>query len=408
MNLSVIVIVLLVGLMVLTVLTLVYKMQNRLLARQNELTVLQAQLEAERKYAQMAKQDREVSLAKQLELMQAQFETASQRVLKERSEELKGVNKEAMDRITAPFLKEIEELRKSVSDSKSGNDKNMSALEATIKTVMERSEQMSKDARNLADALKNHGKVQGDWGEQVLVNILNESGLREGYEYVFQEADKDDEGNDLRPDVIVHCADGTNVIVDSKVSLTAYTKYVGAADEAERESACKENLNSIWSHVKELSGKYNRVVDNTIPKVLMFVPNEGSYILALNSDPQIGQKAFQKGVIIINPTNLMLALNLILVTWRNTRQEDNCREILKTAEGLYEKFCGFTDTFVKVGSQFATAQKSYDEALGQLKNGRGNISNRFNDLLQLGVNSPKKINAKVSSKSDGDMALLEE
>ena len=369
---------------------------------------LEAQLAHEQQEAEnrdqreeRAKKDREAQYAEQINLLKSTFEATSQKLLKERSDDLKGVNKEQMDNITKPFFKEMEELRKMIGETKSGTDKTITELGATIKTVMERSEQMSKDTQNLAEALKNRGKVQGDWGEQVLENILRDSGLRENVDYTAQYNTKDEERKDKRPDIVVHCADGTKVIIDSKVSLTAYTDYIGAENEEERKAAIKANYESIWNHVKELAEKdYSKLMPGSMPVVLMFVPNEGSYILALNHDPQIGQNAFSKNVLIINPTNLMLALKLILQTWRNTRQEESCQKIIDAAKKIYEKYCSFTDTMNEVGEQLSRAQKSYDKAVGQMKEGRGNLSGCINGLIELGVQSPKKINDKMLPPSE--------
>ena len=340
--------------------------------------------------------DREALFNAELSAMKSQFEAVSARLLKERSEEFKGENREHMETFTKPLLKELDNMREMLGRAKEGNDKNIAELNGAIKTMVEQSRKLGIDAENLADALKNRGKVQGDWGEVVLANILSDSGLRENLEYFTQKSYTDENGRELRPDVVVKCSDGSNVIVDSKVSLTAYTDYVSAENDEAREAACKENLASIVKHVDELADKnYPKVVPHAVPYVLMFVPNEGSYILAVNKDPAIAQKAYRKGVLIINPTNLMLALNLILLTWQNTRQEENCVNIMKTAEGLYEKFCGFTDNFVKVGRQLNVAQTTYADALAQLKEGKGNILSRFETMKQLGITSTKTVNEKL-------------
>ena len=340
--------------------------------------------------------DREAFFNAELSAMKSQFEAVSARLLKERSEEFKGENREHMETFTKPLLKELDNMREMLGRAKEGNDKNIAELNGAIKTMVEQSRKLGVDAENLADALKNRGKVQGDWGEVVLANILSDSGLRENLEYFTQKSYTDENGRELRPDVVVKCSDGSNVIVDSKVSLTAYTDYVSAENDEAREVACKENLASIVKHVDELADKnYPKVVPHAVPYVLMFVPNEGSYILAVNKDPAIAQKAYRKGVLIINPTNLMLALNLILLTWQNTRQEENCVNIMKTAEGLYEKFCGFTDNFVKVGRQLNVAQTTYADALAQLKDGKGNILSRFETMKQLGITTTKTVNEKL-------------
>lgn len=349
-----------------------------------------------RKLDRSVRESREAIFNAELAAMKSQFEAVSTRLLKERSEEFKGENRENMERVTKPLLEELNHMREMLGRTKEGNDKNIAELNGAIKTMVEQSRKLGLDAENLADALKNRGKVQGDWGEVVLANILSDSGLRENMEYFTQKSYTDEGGHELRPDVVVKCSDGSNVIVDSKVSLTAYTDYVSAENDEAREVACKENLASIVKHVDELAAKnYPKVVPHAVPYVLMFVPNEGSYILAVNKDPALAQKAYRKGVLIINPTNLMLALNLILLTWQNTRQEENCVNVMKTAEGLYEKFCGFTDNFVKVGRQLNTVQTAYADALGQLKDGKGNILSRFETMKQLGIATTKTVNEKL-------------
>ena len=349
------------------------------------------------KMGRSSREDREAFFNAELSAMKSQFEAVSTRLLRERSEEFKGENRENMEMVTKPLLQELNNMREMLGRTKEGNDKNIAELNGAIKTMVEQSRKLGLNAENLADALKNRGKVQGDWGEVVLSNILNDSGLRENMEYFIQKSYTDEMGHELRPDVVVKCSDGSNVIVDSKVSLTAYTDYVSAENDEARELACKENLASIVKHVDELAAKnYPKVVPHAVPYVLMFVPNECSYILAINKDPAIAQKAYRKGVLIINPTNLMLALNLILLTWQNTRQEENCINIIKTAEGLYEKFCGFTDNFVKVGRQLNTVQTAYADALGQLKDGKGNILSRFETMKQLGITTTKTVNEKLN------------
>lgn len=231
-----------------------------------------------------------------------------------------------------------------------------------------------------------------------MANILRDSGLREGEEFFTQDNVKDEQGNNLRPDVIVKGADGTRIIIDSKVSLSAYSDYVGAENEEERRSAVKANYESIWRHVEELSNKnYVRLVGNAVPIVLMFVPNEGSYILAMNHDARLGSKAYQKGVLIINPTNLMVVLRLIFMTWQNTKQEKNYEAIRRIAGGIYEKYSIFADSYIALGNQLTTLRNTYDKGITQLREGRGNLSGRIEELLRYGVQSNKQIPEPLQS-----------
>lgn len=327
------------------------------------------------------------------ESMRAQFE----KEMLERTEQLKKANMENMQQVVEPLKRELDLLRELVNASKESSDKNTASLAQSIKNIIEHDQQRDKTTQTLANALKNRGKVQGDWGEQVLTNILCDSGLREGEEYFVQDNVKDESGKNLRPDVVVHGADGSRVIIDSKVSLTAYSDYVGAENDDERKSAIKANYDSIWKHVEELSKKnYDHLVDKAVPIVLMFVPNEGSYILAMNHDSSLGSKAYQKGVLIINPTNLMVVLRLIFLTWQNTRQEKNYEAIRKAATGIYEKYTTFAESYVALGRQIEATRNTYEKGVGQLREGRGNLSSRLESLLQYGVTTNKHLPAEMT------------
>lgn len=333
----------------------------------------------------------ELQLAR--EGMRAQFEKEMQA----RTEQLKKANTENMQQVVDPLKRELDLLRELVAKSKESSDKNTASLAQSIRTIIEHDQARDKTTQTLANALKNRGKVQGDWGEQVLTNILHDSGLREGEEYFVQDNVKDEEGKNLRPDVIVKGADGTRIIIDSKVSLTAYSDYVGAEDDEQRKAAIKANHESIWKHVEELAKKnYAKLVDNAVPIVLMFVPNEGSYILAMNHDASLGSKAYQKGVLIINPTNLMVVLRLIFLTWQNTRQEKNYEAIRKAAAGIYEKYTSFAESYVALGRQIDTARNTYEKGVGQLREGRGNLSSRLESLLQYGVTTTKRLPTEMT------------
>ncbi len=368
-----------------------------------DLQTAQSLLQQTKENAKKAEEDREEKFRTELNLarqeMRAQFEKEMlerSQILKdeanERMEALKKTNTEQMENIVGPLQKELEGLRNLVDASHKEQTKNTSSLEASIKAVFEHDRKRDETTRELANALKNHGKVQGDWGEQVLENILRDSGLREGEEYYRQMNVKSETGDNERPDIVVKGADGSSIIIDSKVSLTAYTNYVGADSEEERLAAIKENYDSIWKHVTELAEKnYPKDVEKAMPIVLMFVPNEGSYILAMNKDPQLGSKAFRKNVLIINPTNLMVVLKLMFLTWQNTRQEKNNRAILTAASKIYEKYSTFAEGYITLGNQLNTARNTYDKGLGQLRDGKGNLSKQLQDLLRYGVTPTKQI-----------------
>ena len=360
-------------------------------------------LELTQQQAKKDDEERQERFATELKLAREQMRSQFEKELQERSEAFKKLNAEQMALVVGPLQKELESLRTLVNDSKAEQTKNTTALEASIKAVFEHDKERDKTTQSLADALKNRGKVQGDWGEQVLENILTDSGLREGVEYKKQVSVKAEEGNTERPDVVVYAADGTNIIIDSKVSLTAYTDYVGAENDEERKAAVKANYDSIWTHVCELSDKqYYKTVTGAMPIVLMFVPNEGSYILAMNKDPQLGTKAYKKGVLIINPTNLMVVLRLMFLTWQNTRQEKNNRDILQAASKIYEKYSTFAEGYVTLGNQLRTVNNSYEEGVKRLTEGRGNLSKQLQDLLKYGLTTTKRIPDELKSIDTSD------
>ncbi len=347
--------------------------------------------------------------AQNVRLAQQQFTSLFEKELKERTQALKDVNREQMGGILEPLNKELLRMQALLNESSKDSARNISALQEGLKAVVEHDRERDKTTQSLANALKNRGKVQGDWGELVLEDILRDSGLRKGIEYLVQTDVTNEQGNHLRPDVIVCLNGGRNVIVDSKVSLTAYADYCGAEDDEERRLAERANCDSLWRHVCELADKeYPKLVEGSIPEVLMFVPNEGSYILAMNHRPSLGREAYDKGVIIINPTNLMLVLRLVDYCWQSSRQEENTKEILETAGRLYDKFATFAATFEKMDKGIASLRNTYNTALSQLRDGKGNISRQVEGLLRLGVKSQKAIPDQLRSTdlSPQDPCLL--
>lgn len=346
---------------------------------------------------------KEVSLAR--EQMQAQFNREMQertdrlnREQKQRLEEAKQQNKEQMDAVVAPLKKEMADLRKQNEEGQKQRAEQAATIQEQIRYIVEHDKERDRTTQALTDALKNKGKVQGDWGEYVLADILRDSGLREPDEFECQVNIRTESGANERPDVIVKHPNGSRVVIDSKVSLTAYTDYCGAENDAERAAAEQANYRSVWQHVTELAEKeYEKDVNGALPMVLMFVPNEGAYMLALNHDAGLLTKAWMKHIVIINPTNLMAFLDLILRMWENTRQEKNAAAIIDSATKLYDKFCTFLDGYVSMGTRLDGLRNDYDKGIKQLRDGTGNITKRLNDLRALGVKTTKAIPEPVKS-----------
>lgn len=372
--------------------------RQQLESQRQQLENQQQLFDSQRRQFEREQQLKDERFRDQLKLAQSEMRRQFDSEMQERTRRLKADNQEAMQQVTLPLREELERLHRLVDTQRQEQTRHVSALEAGIRAVVEHDRERDKTTQSLADALKNKGKVQGDWGEQVLENILRDSGLREGEEYEKQCCVKDEQGRNDRPDILVRGANGAVIVIDSKVSLTAYTDYCGAADDEERKAADRANHDSIWRHVIELSAKkYPSAVDKSMPVTLMFVPNEGSYILAMNRDPQLGIKAYNKGVLIVNPTNLMVVLRLMFLTWQSTRQEKNNRAIVEAASKIYEKYATVCDTFLTLGNQLTTVRTTYDKALGQMREGRGNLSKQMQDLMKLGVTATKQIPGGLES-----------
>ena len=368
---------------------------------------LAASKEAHEKQIEAIRQMNREQIETQLNLIKEQMHTTSEKILKMRQEELGEANKEQMSKIVDPLNQSFKQIREqmakmeeSVQKVNTESAERKVSITQTIEALAKETMMVGAQAEDLAKALKNKGKVQGDWGEQVLENILEGSGLRRGEDYLVQQNVKGEDNENLRPDIIVKCPGDKNIVIDSKVSLTAYLDYVSAENPEDQKKASKENLDSIRKHIDELSAKnYEKLVGNTISHVLMFIPNEGSYILALQQDPKIAQYAFAKSVLLINPTNLMMSLKLIYNIWQSERQTRNVEVIVSESTGLYEKFAGFLESFSDIGKKIESLQNSFGTAENQLCVGRGNIIKRVESLKDKGILPKKNIPDKFIDKA---------
>ncbi|MBP5742797.1 MAG: DNA recombination protein RmuC, partial [Paludibacteraceae bacterium] len=304
-----------------------------------------------------------------------------------------------------PIKEQFEAFQKSIEEAKNKNEVNKKEIttsfentlksfqehqDMTVKHLSEQTEKIGNDATNLTKALKGESKTQGDWGEMILETMLENSGLRKDEEYFIQENVKDEEGKNFRPDVVVRFPEGRSIVIDSKVSLTAYADAVAAEDEATKALYMKKHVESIEKHVEELANKdYRNLVDGAIGYVLMFVPNESSYIAAMKQAPSLSAMAYKKRIIIISPSNLMMALQLAFNLWQADRQSKNVEEIVKKAGALYDKVVGFQDSFDNIGDYIGKLTKSFEEAKKRLYEGNANILRQTETLKELGV-TPKK------------------
>ena len=369
-------------------------------ARAEERLLLQESImEQERKNSALMMEQLKEQSNTALENIKSQLAKITEENLKQRSEELKNTNIEQLSHILSPIREQMKKMEESVKDANTNSAAHKASIEKSIENLAMQAIKVGEHADDLAKALKNNGKVQGDWGEQLLESILEGSGLRKDHEYSIQENIKDGK-RDIRPDVIINCPGNKKIIIDSKVSLTAYIDYLSAETKEEAEKCAKNNRESIKRHIDELSAKeYAKTVGNSITHVLMFIPNEGSYILALRTDPQIAQYAYKKGVLMINPTNLMISLQLIYNIWQSERQAKNIEKVIKESELLYEKFVGFCDTWSKLRESLNGAMALYDKADKQLYEGNGNIVKKLENLKSLGIIPKKNIPEKMLERS---------
>ena len=382
----------------------------------SELQSLKAQMENERLFAEKLRAESDQQWAQKLESLKQEMhrmtieqQKAAAEQLAAKQSALQENNRLQMDELLKPIKEQFADFKKSVEESKTQNEVNKKELQSTFEATMklfqqeqqqavtslkEQTSKIGSDAANLTKALKGDSKMQGDWGEMVLETILENSGLRKDEEFFIQENTKDENGKNFRPDVIVRFPEGRSVVIDSKVSLTAYTDALAAETDEERERLMKSHALSVRKHIDELAEKdYSKLVEDAIGFVLMFIPNETSYIAVMKQQPDLSRYAYQKKIIIISPSNLLMALQLAYNLWQYDRQNKNVEKIVKTAADLYDKVVGFEDTFTSIGDLLTRLSGTYDKAKKQLYDGTGNVMRRVESLKNLGVTPKKQIKA---------------
>lgn len=261
--------------------------------------------------------------------------------------------------------------------------------------MIEQTNKVSSEANNLATALKGKAQKRGNWGEMVLERILESSGLTKGREYFVQESIKDDEGKSQRLDVKVNLPDSRVIVIDSKISLIAYDNYSASEDGEEQKRFLVEHISATKLHIDQLSEKKYDNIEASLDFTMMFVPIEPAYLLAIQGDTDLWSYAYSKRILLVSPTTLIACLKLFSDLWRREWQNKNAMDIVKKGEALYEKFVGFTKTFEEVGNSIKSSQEKYDKALGQLKEGRGNLVNQAIQLKNLGLKSDKKVSTNL-------------
>ncbi|QFU22600.1 DNA recombination protein RmuC [Shewanella eurypsychrophilus] len=336
--------------------------------------------------------------------LNTQFENLANKIFEERSEKLQNQSTQHLDAVLAPFKQQLEGFRKQVQESYTTEQSERSAFKHQLESLKALNLQMSQDAVNLTKALKGDNKQQGNWGEVILERVLQESGLREGHEYDTQTDLKNDDGKRFKPDVIVHLPENKDVVIDAKMSLVAYERYFNSDDEAVKIQALKDHILSVRGHIKGLSQKdYQKLHGLTsLDYVLMFIPLEPAFLLALEHDPSLVNYALELNIMLVSPTNLLVALRTINNIWRYEYQNQNAQHIAKQAGKIYDKLCGFIEDMDKLGRAIEGAEKSYTNAMSKLSNGKGNLIRQAHQMQQLGVDTSKKLDPQLIESATSD------
>ena len=372
---------------------------------QEERALAQKQLQEERAHAEKLRREADERWNQKLEGLKNEISRITIEQLGKKQLSLQEQNRDQMSELVKPLKEKFEAFEKSVNDSKTQNAVQKEELKKSfegmlklfeqqqnqaVSSLKEQTEKIGNDAANLTNALKGDSKMQGDWGEMILETILESSGLVKGQNYFVQENVKDQEGKNFRPDVVVKFPEGRSVVIDSKVSLTAYADAIAAESQQVCEQRMAAHVQSVAKHIDELAAKkYDELVADAIGYVLLFIPNEAAYSAALKARPQLSQEAYKKHIILISPSNLLMTLQLAYNLWQYDKQTKNIENIVKSAAGLYEKVVLFTESFDKIGSQIQALSATFDTAKGQLTEGKGNVLGRVEKFKELGIN-PKK------------------
>ena len=336
------------------------------------------------------RKEQEKKWEEQKNALKTEFQNIANRILEDKSKSFAELNKERLDSILTPLNENLKIFKERIEVVHKDNTEARSSLNTELKHLKELNRQMSEDALNLTRALKGDSKTQGDWGEMILERMLESVGLKRDVEYFVQKNLVGDDNARLRTDIIVRFPDKRDVIIDSKVSLTAYSNYMAETDETLKMNYLKEHLKSVRKHIDELSEKdYSKHDPYSLDYVMMFIPNEASYMLALQHDNDVWNYALSKKVFLTSSTNLLGMLYMVGNLWQRFRQEQNAQRIVEAGNALYEKMVTFSENFIKIGAQLQTVQKTYTDAQKQLKEGNGNLLTRFEKMKELGL-APKK------------------
>ncbi len=328
-----------------------------------------------------------------------QFETIANKLFEEKSSKFTETNKINLENLLNPLKEDIGKFKTKVEETHTEDTKQRVSLEERIKGLIDQTNRVSTEANNLATALKGKPQKRGNWGEMILERILEMSGLTKDREYFVQGSIKDEEGNNLRPDIRINLPDQRVIMIDSKVSLVAYDNFSSTENIEEQKIYLAKHLESTNAHIEQLSSKnYDNLV-SSLDFTMMFIPIEPAYMITIQSDQNIWARAYEKRILLVSPTNLIACLKLFSDLWKRDNQSKNALKIVKQGEALYDKFVTFTKTFEEVGNSIKSSQEKYEKALGQLKEGRGNLINQGVQFKNLGLKSDKRFSENLLAES---------
>ena len=376
----------------------------------NNLIAIKSELSAQNENLQKLLDTQKEEIVKIQEEAKLQFENLANKILEEKTLKFTEQNQQNLKNILNPLQEKITDFEKKVENTHKESIDFHAALRQQILGLKEMNLQMSKETLNLTKALKGDSKIQGNWGELVLERVLEKSGLEKGREYEIQKSFTTEEGNRVQPDVIINLPDGKKMIVDSKVSLTAYEKYMNEEDDEQKSSFLKEHVNSLKRHVEQLGSKnYQHLYQMESPDfVLLFIPIEPAFAIALNEDTQLYNKAFERNIVIVTPSTLLATLRTIDSMWTNQKQQENAYEIARQAGALYDKFDGFVTDLVKIGKKMDEAKTEYEGAMNKLVDGKGNLITSVQKLKIMGAKAKKSLPDAILNRANSSLENLDE
>lgn len=375
---------------------------QQLLLEKQSLMVSLSRKETEYNNLQLKNQEQKEEVEQLQARFTKEFENLANKILEEKSTKFTEQNKENIKNILNPLQEKIQLFEKKVEDSQKENIGIHASLREQLIQLQNQNLKITQEAENLTKALKGDSKIQGNWGELVLERVLEKSGLERDREYFVQQSFTDEDGKRIMPDVVIHLPDNKKMIIDSKVSLTAYEKFVNEEDQNQQAIYLKEHVNSIKRHIEQLSEKkYHDIYKIESPDfILLFIPIEPAFAMALNQDNSLYTKAFEKNIVIVTPATLLATLRTIDSMWTNQKQQENAYEIARLAGTLYDKFEGFVSDLIKIGKRMDEAKNEYSGAMNKLVHGRGNVITTIEKLKKMGAKTQKSLPENLVKRAE--------